>query len=193
MQSPLPDQALAAFTWQARVTLTVPATGYHSTVIESHTLMQLNIHHACTSLEQCISEAHQEEQLAPTESLLCPLTLAYETTFRTTAVERQPHKLLIQLKRFTLHGKNNTAAKIPRLIALHSATQGILSYGITAAVIHHGGLQQGHYTAVIFKQNPAAILYCDDASVRNISWATAEHLLQQAYILAYAHMPLSQA
>ena len=138
----------------------MPATGYHSTVLESNILMQLNIHHACTSLEQCISEAHQEEQLAPTESLLCPLTLACETTFRTTAVERLPHKLLIQLKRFTLHGKNNTAAKIPRLIALHSATH---------------------------------IIYCDDASVRNISWATADQLLQQAYILAYAQLPLSQA
>ena len=144
------------------------------------------------SLEQCILEAHQEEQLAPNESLLCPLTLEYETTFRAKTIERLPHKLLIQLKRFTMFGKNNTAAKIPRFLALYSATQGSMSYGLTAAIIHHGGLQQGHYTAVIFKHDPPAIIYCDDASVRNISWATAEHLLQQTYILAYARLPLSQ-
>ena len=189
LQRPLPDRALEAFTWQAKVTLTLPATGYHSTVTETHILMQLNIHQACTSLEHCISAAHQEEQLAHTESLFCPFTLEYETTFRTTAIERLPLKLLIQLKRFTQHGKNNTAAKIPRLISLRSTTQGIMTYGITAAVIHHGGLQQGHYTAVIFKEKPATIMYCDDSTIRNISWATADHLLQQAYILAYAQLP----
>ena len=175
--------------WQAKVITSLPETGYHSTATEKHFFMQLDIHSACTSLEQCIVAAHKQEQLEASESLICPLTHEYATTLRTIEIERLPQKLLIQLKRFTHHGKNNTAAKIPQCITLNSAQQGAITYGIAAAVIHHGGLHQGHYTAVIFKGSPATIFYCDDAAVRIISRATAEHLLQQAYMLAYARLP----
>ena len=148
--------------------------------------MQLCLNYATATLEQCIAAAHQEEQLAETESLQCPLTLLFDTTFRTTTIETLPLKLVIQLKRFSVSGKNNKAVKIPRILKIHSATQGYVHYNLTAAIIHHGSLHQGHYTAITFSQHPESIVYCDDAATRAISWATAENLLQQGYVLAYS-------
>ena len=152
--------------------------------------MRLTITQGCTSLEQCIWDAQQEEQLDETESLRCPLTLMPETTCKSTAIERLPQQLLIQLKRFTSYGKNNAAVQIPRRLTLQSSTQGPMQYNISAAVIHHGGLHNGHYTAIIFSGCNAAITYCDDTSTRSISWASAERLLQQAYLFAYSQTSL---
>ena len=60
-----------------------------------------------------------------------------------------------------------------------------MQYRIAAAIIHHGSLNQGHYTALVFSHTSEAIVYCDDSVTRTLSWATAEKLLQQAYVLAY--------
>ena len=150
--------------------------------------MQLDINQQSKSLEQCISAALSAEQLDATESLRCPFTLEFRTTYRITELERLPPQLIIQLKRFTHFGKNNVAAIIPKFIKLFSSTQGTMHYSISAAIIHHGGLHQGHYTAITFSHDHAIITYCDDSSTRRISWASAETLLQQAYLLAYTRL-----
>ena len=148
--------------------------------------MQLTIPPGYTSIEQCICFAQREEQLEDSESLRCPLTMMHETTYKSTAIERLPQQLLIQLKRFTSNGKNNAAVRIPRRLTLQSSTQGLMQYNISAAVIHHGGLHNGHYTAIIFNGSNADITFCDDTSIRSIPWATAESLLKQSYLLAYS-------
>ena len=147
--------------------------------------MQLCIDRSSSTLEQCISAAHHEEQLSDEDSLQCPLTSLFETTFRATTIESLPLKLIIQLKRFSLHGKNNTAASIPIILTIQSATQGGVQYRTAAASIHHGSLNQGHYTALVFSHTSEAIVYCDDSVTKILSWAAAEQLLQQAYVLAY--------
>ena len=184
LQSPLPASALEDFKWQSKVYTTIPATGYHSTTLEHNICLQLSINKSSPKLEQCIAAAFSEEQLSEADSLQCPLTAQYSTTFRATSIESLPAILIIQLKRFSAIGKDNTAASIPRILTLHSNTQGSVQYNIAAAIVHHGSLNQGHYTALV-SANPGAIVYCDDSVTRPVPWSTAEKLLQQAYVLAY--------
>ena len=186
LHSPLPEHALDVLSWSSSVRLSIPATGYHNTVHEHHTVMQIAIIQRRSTLEQCILDALKEEQLDGSESLMCPLTSTYETTYKSTFFARLPQQLLIQLKRFTSTGKNNAAVQIPRRLALQSSSQGVMHYSISAAVIHHGGLHNGHYTALVFNNSSNDIAYCDDSSIRTIPWATAENLLTQSYLLAYS-------
>ena len=184
-QSPMPPKALDDFKWQSKVTNSIPETGYYNTILEHNVCMQLCINRSTPKLEQCIAAAHHEEQLSEEDSLQCPLTALFKTTFRATSIESLPLKLIIQLKRFSLHGKDNTSACIPRTLTIHSDTQGGVKFRIAAAIIHHGSLHQGHYTALVFSPRSGAIVYCDDSVTRTVPWATAEQLLKQAYVLAY--------
>ena len=190
LHSPLPEHALDVLSWSSSVRLSIPATGYHNTVHEHHTVMQIAIIQRRSTLEQCILDALQEEQLDDSESLMCPLTSTNETAYQSTIFARLPQQLLIQLKRFTSTGKNNAADQIPRRLALQSSSQGVMHYSISAAVIHHGGLHNGHYTALVFNNSSKDIVYCDDSSIRIIPWATAENLLTQSYLLAYSQARL---
>ena len=181
----MPARALDDFKWQSKVSNSIPETGYHSTILEHNVCMQLSINRAIPKLEQCIAAAFREEQLSEEDSLQCPLTALNKTTFRETSIESLPAQLIIQLKRCSLHGKDNTSARIPRTITIHSDTQGGVQFHIAAAIVHHGSLNQGHYTALVFAHPSGAIVYCDDSVTRTVPWSTAEQLLQQACVLAY--------
>ena len=101
LQSPLPASALEDFKWQSKVYTTIPATGYHSTTLEHNICLQLSINKSTPKLEQCIAVAFGEEQLSEADSLQCPLTEIYSTTFRATSIETLPAMLTIQIKRFS--------------------------------------------------------------------------------------------
>ncbi|XP_071545185.1 uncharacterized protein [Panulirus ornatus] len=108
-------------------------------------------------------------------------------------IERAPHVLLIQLKRFTISGgKIGKHISIQRMIDIskfingankHQSTGGPYQYRLASMVIHLGGSQHGgHYTAVAESSNGTMFEF-DDSSVRSISVQSA--LLRNPYILFY--------
>ncbi|XP_050707295.1 ubiquitin carboxyl-terminal hydrolase 36-like [Eriocheir sinensis] len=111
-------------------------------------------------------------------------------------IERAPHVLLIQLKRFTMNGgKIGKHINIQRMIDISRFVNGCgggkqggggggpYQYRLTSMVIHLGGSQHGgHYTAVAEASNGSMFEF-DDSSVRSISLQSA--LLRNPYILFY--------
>ncbi|CAL4115866.1 unnamed protein product, partial [Meganyctiphanes norvegica] len=111
-------------------------------------------------------------------------------------IERAPHVLLLQLKRFTISGgkigKHINIQKtidISRFVNGHqklsagSGATGPYQYRLAAMVIHLGGSQHGgHYTAVAEASTGTMFEY-DDSTVRPISVQSA--LMRNPYILFY--------
>lgn len=110
-------------------------------------------------------------------------------------IERAPHVLLIQLKRFTFSGgKINKHINIQRTIDISrfvngqnknqsSEGGGPYQYRLASMVIHLGGSQHGgHYTAVA-EASSGTMFEFDDSSVRSISVQSA--LMRNPYILFY--------
>ncbi|XP_068223261.1 ubiquitin carboxyl-terminal hydrolase 36-like [Palaemon carinicauda] len=110
-------------------------------------------------------------------------------------IERAPHVLLIQLKRFTFSGgKINKHINIQRTIDISrfvngqnknqsSEGSGPYQYRLASMVIHLGGSQHGgHYTAVA-EASSGTMFEFDDSSVRSISVQSA--LMRNPYILFY--------
>ncbi|XP_063606456.1 ubiquitin carboxyl-terminal hydrolase 36-like isoform X2 [Penaeus indicus] len=109
-------------------------------------------------------------------------------------IERAPHVLLIQLKRFTYSGgKISKHINIQKTIDISRFVNGVqkqggagsgpYQYRLTSMVIHIGGSQHGgHYTAVA-ESSSGTMFEFDDSSVRSISVQSA--LLRNPYILFY--------
>lgn len=114
-----------------------------------------------------------------------------------------PPILMLHLKRFKKGReltKNSQRIKIPFEgldlspyvgVSDKSAFRSPLIYDLYGAVLHHGSLTKGHYTALVkYKDNWH---YCDDESVRLMRSVDESFIEDKAYILFYRQRPVLQA
>ncbi|XP_045599891.2 ubiquitin carboxyl-terminal hydrolase 36 isoform X1 [Procambarus clarkii] len=145
------------------------------------------------SVDDALNLHFKKETLDVDNAYKCEKCLKKVPATKRHLIERAPHVLLIQLKRFTMSGgKIGKHINIQRTIDIsrfvngaskHQPGTGPYQYRLASMVIHLGGSQHGgHYTAVA-EASSGTMFEFDDSSVRSISVQSA--LLRNPYILFY--------
>ncbi|XP_045119386.1 LOW QUALITY PROTEIN: ubiquitin carboxyl-terminal hydrolase 36-like [Portunus trituberculatus] len=171
-----------------------PLCRYVSTTFSHFQDLVLDIR-SVSSVDDALNLHFRKETLDSENAYRCEKCHKKVSATKRHLIERAPHVLLIQLKRFTMSGgKIGKHVNIQRTIDLTRFVSGAkgggggaggggYQYRLTSMVIHLGGSQHGgHYTAVAEASNGAMFEF-DDASVRSISLQSA--LLRNPYILFY--------
>ncbi|XP_076069127.1 ubiquitin specific peptidase 36 [Oratosquilla oratoria] len=147
------------------------------------------------SVDEALNLYFRKETLDADNAYKCEKCHKRVSATKRHLIERAPHVLLIQLKRFTFSGgKIGKHINIQRTIDITRFVNGAnkepqgpeggpYQYKLVSMVIHLGGSQHGgHYTAVAEASNGTMFEF-DDSSVRPISLNSA--LMRNPYILFY--------
>lgn len=133
------------------------------------------------TLDDCYRSFKIHEKLEGDEMYYCENCKAKRIASRRVNVIDWSDNLIIWLKRFENHkgrlSKNNKEIEIP-IDWRHDFT-------IKGAVIHHGGINGGHYVYMSRNVQTNTWYMCDDSSVRQIPSEHVQPLLNRAYIFNY--------
>jgi len=191
----IPKAALQNISFQQVIQHHHPETGYVSTVTEDRTSLELNfgqINAGTVQLQSLVNAHFDQEHLDFEESLRCPETGEKRHTVKSTSLRQLKPVLILVAKRFHTDSlgrsrKCNAKLEVPQNLsvpaALSNGGTAHVQYRRAAAVVHHGTLQQGHYTATLSR--PEGHFFCDDATTTQISESKLKEILTQAYIIAY--------
>ncbi|KAL7633294.1 UNVERIFIED_CONTAM: hypothetical protein RMT77_016399 [Armadillidium vulgare] len=170
-----------------------PLCCYVSTTFSHFQDLVLDIR-SVNSVDEALNLYFKKETLDSDNAYKCEKCHKKVPATKRHLIERAPHVLLLQLKRFTISGGKITKhvniqknIDISRYVngvkPLHPNGTGSYFYRLVSMVIHIGSSQHGgHYTAVAEASNNTMFEF-DDASVRPISVQSA--LLKNPYILFY--------
>ncbi|KAK8747902.1 hypothetical protein OTU49_016221 [Cherax quadricarinatus] len=169
-----------------------PVCRYVSTTFSHFQDLVLDIR-SVNSVDDALNLHFKKETLDVDNAYKCERCHKKVPATKRHLIERAPHVLLIQLKRFTMSGgKIGKHINIQRTIDIsrfvngaskHQPGSGPYQYRLASMVIHLGGSQHGgHYTAVA-EASSGTMFEFDDSSVRSISVQSA--LLRNPYILFY--------
>ncbi|KNZ54872.1 ubiquitin carboxyl-terminal hydrolase [Puccinia sorghi] len=151
-------------------------------------------------LKDCLDSFTRPERLLHKCYTCSNCHVASPDTTKALTIERLPHILCFQLKRFEHHGsasvKLDKHVQFPLLldmkpyVASDTTNQtdddtGGLYYRLTGIVRHQGNVTSGHYQAIIW-QDDQWFCFNDDT----VSLITLNHLRQiEAYLLVYSFIP----
>ena len=167
---------------------------------------------ASVSLISCLASFTQEEQLCAAERCWCSTCGSLQDSSKRMSLQRLPNVLCIHLKRFkqSMDAQRQTskldtfvdfplqalnmypytsayiesATSLDSVLAAPPAAQHL--YDLFGVAVHHGTMQNGHYTSYIRRH--AHWYNCDDA---NISTVDPSHVrLCKAYMLFYIRKKL---
>jgi len=191
---------------QSQVTCSV--CGSHSTKLEEFHDLSLDLNPAAETLEKCLKSFTQPEGLG--ERCWCASCGTHQQSTKQLSLRRLPNVLTLHLKRFKQQGGGKASYKIDKYVEfpLHSldvssytsahfnAVERITSplpsalhhiYDLFGVAIHHGSMNQGHYTAYV--RHRSCWFHCDDAIISRST--ESEVLSTQAYMLFYIQKQLS--
>eukprot|EP00930_Biecheleria_cincta_P097357 TRINITY_DN89080_c0_g1_i1.p2 TRINITY_DN89080_c0_g1~~TRINITY_DN89080_c0_g1_i1.p2 ORF type:complete len:119 (+),score=3.67 TRINITY_DN89080_c0_g1_i1:863-1219(+) len=114
---------------------------------------------------------------------------------RTTSIHSIPKKLILHVKRFhsvldaqgrAFSVRADTKLAVPILLNVQPymhASEAIPLYRFRAAVLHHGQIGNGHYTAVV--STGEAYMHLDDQVCQTLARQQLHAKLTDAYVLLY--------
>ena len=163
--------------------------------------------HGKPTLDGCLRSFTRAEQLGSAERCWCAKCGALQDSAKQLSIHRLPHVLCVHLKRFKhsdyrLSSAKPTSSKVETFVEFplnsldmspHTAaricgdtTQSTeLSaehlYDLFGIAVHHGTMQNGHYTA--FVRHQARWFHCDDTTIAAASMDTVRSC--NAYMLFY--------
>lgn len=120
------------------------------------------------TIYDCFDEYFKDETINSEEKLwTCDKCNTKSPSVKTTKLWRNPHVLIVSLKRFTHDlNKNNKPVEIPEVLNLskHALTNEKNKYALKSVAHHYGSSQSGHYFANC-KDNTTWTIY-DDLDVK---------------------------
>jgi ubiquitin carboxyl-terminal hydrolase 8 len=127
------------------------------------------------SLEDCITAWHQTQSMIGENALFCDVCDAEEDGHRSIRVVRFAPVVIVQLKRFSQHGrhlrKNETPVSYP--LSFQTRQWARVDTGerhLTGVIRHSGSLTGGHYTCLVRDpKNPESWYSISDSSVSSVS------------------------
>ncbi|KAL1523305.1 hypothetical protein AB1Y20_018251 [Prymnesium parvum] len=162
------------------------------------------------SLEQCLHSFTRVEQLGADERCTCTSCGGLQDSAKQLSIHKLPHVLCVHLKRFKGDYKSNQGksskldgvVKFPlhsldmsphtaaHICADNAASKELIAsnlYDLFGAAVHHGTMQNGHYTAYVRHQ--AHWFHCDDSCI----YAVPESAVRacSAYMLFYVQKRLN--
>jgi hypothetical protein len=132
------------------------------------------------SIKDCFDLFFQEENLE--DPLYCHKCKGPEDFTKSYSINRLPYVLILSLKRFKFN--KNSHFKLKQLITypLYDLELKGKKYDLYGIVNHYGGINSGHYTAIIKNRKKEWIL-CNDSHISKIEEKKVMH--SNAYILFY--------
>ena len=180
-ESPISD----IFYGELETQLKCPSCHFVKKMRDRFSCLSLPIGPKPQALEDCLQSFCRVERLDSANRWECPACRMRILAARRTEITRVPAVLIIQLKRFTAHGKNCAPVLYGLTLDMSKWSKTGEPMSLVGAVNHFGDLGGGHYTACALDQTTSSWYEFNDSKARKIR--PTEAISDTAYLLFYQY------